>query len=341
MGDHVRREMTVRYPQVYRQNPAYRPIAINSTTSEERFLGGCLFHPMVRQREEMMEVLRGRAGWTMLFYFMIGCGSVRTSGPGGPGPELPPAPTVNHSPSGFWTFDYTPGALRYQVSRSAAIESQSNSGTSREITTNTTRELITLTPAGDSTIGFTAVIDTFSSTTQGRIGPVQPIQLPIQVTGIFSDSGLSITGDGNNKCNPVGSAITSDLHNLLTRFPARLSQGLAWQDSISITGCQAAIPTTSRILRSYVVSGEANYEGRPVIIVQRTDSVQAQGEGAQQQHPLRLDAGGTGSAVYYLDTKDGRVVRLTAGQELILTITTSGKTQQFKQSSMQDFRLSS
>lgn len=162
----------------------------------------------------------------------------------------------------------------------------------------------------------------------------------MQVTGTFSDSGLSIIRDDSSKCNPVGSAIASDLHNLLTRFPARLSQGLAWRDSVSTTGCQAAIPTTSRILRSYVVSGEAIYEGRPVLIVQRADSIQAQGEGAQQQHPLTLDARGTGSAVYYLDTKDGRVVRLTAGQELILTITTSGKPHQFKQSSKQDFRLS-
>ena len=37
MGDHARREMIVRIAQVIRQNPAYRPIANNVTTSEERF----------------------------------------------------------------------------------------------------------------------------------------------------------------------------------------------------------------------------------------------------------------------------------------------------------------
>jgi hypothetical protein len=246
---------------------------------------------------------------------------------------------VKPSSVSSWTFTYTPGALRYQISRSAAIESQSDSSTGREISTNITGELITLTPVPDSGIGFTAVIDTFSSTTQGRIGAVQPIQLPMQVAGIFSDSGLTITSDGSNKCNPVGSIVNSDLHNLLTQFPARLSQGLVWQDSVSMAGCQAAIPTTSRTIRSYTVSGEAVYEGRPVLIVQRTDSIQAQGEGAQQQHPMRLDVRGTGSAIYYLDTRDGRVVRLTAGQELLLTITASGKPHQFKQSSKQDFRL--
>jgi hypothetical protein len=286
-----------------------------------------------------MDIFRGRAGWTLLLYFMIGCGSVRTSPPGASPVELPPPPTVKPSSVGSWTFSYMPGALRYQISRSAAIESQADSSTGREISTNITGELITLTPAADSGVGFTVVIDTFSSTTQGRIGPVQPIQLPMQVAGMFSDSGLTITSDSSSKCNPVGSIINSDLHNLLTRFPAPLSQGLRWQDSVSMAGCQAAIPTTSRTVRSYTVSGEALYEGRPVLIVQRTDSIQAQGEGAQQQHPMRLDARGTGSAIYYLDTRDGRVVRLTAGQELLLTITASGKPHQFKQSSKQDFRL--
>ena len=286
-----------------------------------------------------MDILRGKAGWTLLLCFMIGCGSVRTSPPGAPPVELPLPPTVNPSSVGSWTFNYTPGTLRYQVSRSAAIESQSDSSTSREISTNITGELITLTPAIDSGIEFTAVVDTFSSTTQGRIGAVQPIQLPMQVAGIFSDTGLTITSGAGGKCSPVGSVINSDLHNLLTRFPARLSQGIVWQDSVSMTGCQAGIPTASRMIRSYVVSGEAIYEGRTVLIVQRTDSIQGQGEGAQQQHPMRLGARGTGSAIYYLDTQNGRVIRLTAGQELLLTITASGKPHQFKQSSKQDFKL--
>ena len=291
---------------------------------------------MIPQREEMLDVLRGRAGWTLLLYVTIGCASARTSLPGTP-VELPAPPTVNPSPVGSWTFNYTPGALRYQVSRSAAIESQSDSGTSREVSTNITRELVTLSPPGDSGIGFTAVIDTFSSTTQGRIGPVQPIQLPTQVTGIFSDSGLSIIADDSNKCNPVESAIASDLHNLLTRFPARLSKGLVWQDSVSTAGCQASIPTTSRTLRSYLVSGEAVYEGHPVLIVQRTDIIQAQGEGAQQQHPLTLDATGTGTALYYVSPRDGRMMRLNTEQDLDLAITMSGKIHRFRQISKQDF----
>jgi hypothetical protein len=230
--------------------------------------------------------------------------------------------------------------MRYQISRSAAIESRSDSSTNREISTNTTHELFTLTSAGDSGISFTAVVDTFSSTTQGLIGPVQPVQVPVQLSGIFAGNTFTISNDNNtDQCSPIRSVLLSDLHNLLTQFPAQLSQGLVWQDSVSTAGCQAAISTVSRTIRWYTVSGEAIYEGRAVLLVHRSDTIQAHGEGAQQQHRMILDAGGTGNAVYYLDTKDGRVVRLTAEQELNLTITTSSKAHQFKQSSRQDFRL--
>jgi hypothetical protein len=285
-----------------------------------------------------MDGRHARTGWTLLLYFTVGCAAARSSPPALPAPSAPPI--INPSSIGSWSFNYAPGVARYQISRSAAIEGQTDSGSNREISTNVTRELVTLTPAGDGAISFAAVIDAFASTTQGLIGPVQPTQLPVQVSGIFADSGFAITADGSsNKCNPVSSAVVSDLHNLLTRFPAPLSRGLVWKDSVSTAGCQAGIPTTSRIIRSFVVSGESIHEGQPVLVVQRTDTIQAQGEGAQAQHSVKLNAGGTGNAIYYLDTRNGRLVRLTTGQEMTLTVTASGKAHQFRQSTQQDFRL--
>ncbi len=273
---------------------------------------------------------------------LIGCAGARTSTPASPIPVVPPPPVIASPSASSWAFSYAPGAMRYQVSRTAAIESQSDTSRSREVSTNLTYELVTLTSAADSGIILTAVVDTFSTTTQGLIGPVQSAQLPVEVSGVFTGDSLSIAVDSNTntgRCNPIRSALISDLHNLLTRFPAQLTRGLAWRDSVNSSGCQAAIPTTSRTIRSFVVSGEAIYEGRSVLLIQRSDTIQAHGEGAQQQHALKLDAVGNGSAVYYLDTTDGRLVRLTSGQELILTITTSSKPHQFRQSSRQDFRL--
>ena len=285
-----------------------------------------------------MDSRHARTGWTLLLYFTIGCGATRGSPPVLPPPSAPPI--INPSSVSSWAFNYAPGVMRYQISRSAAIDGQTDSGSNREISTNMTRELVTLTPVGDGAIHFTAVIDTFASTTQGLIGVVQPVELPVQVSGIFADSGFTITTDGSNsKCNPVSSAIVSDLRNLLTRFPTPLSRGLIWKDSVSTAGCQAGIPTTSRTTRSYVVSGESVYEGQPVLVVQRIDTIQAQGEGAQEQHSVNLNASGTGNAIYYLDTKNSRLVRLTTGQEMTLTVTASGKAHRFRQSTRQEFKL--
>ena len=292
---------------------------------------------MISQREEMMDIVRRRAGWTLLLCFLIACGGARTSPVGAPMPDLPAPPIVNPSPASSWTFNYMPGALRYQVSRSAAIESQSDSSPAREISTNTTRELITLTPAGD-TIHFTAIVDTFSTITQGTIGPVQSVPLPVQLSGSFVGDSLIISVDSTTeKCNPVSSALSADLHNLLVRFPAQLSQGSNWRDSAELTACQGMIPTTVHIARSYLVSGETAYQGESVLLIQRTDSIHAHGEGAQQQHHVILDASGTGNAIYYVSPKDGRIVRVNTGQDLDLVITASGKIHRFKQNSKQEF----
>ena len=85
--------------------------------------------------------------------------------------------------------------------------------------------------------------------------------------------------------------------------------------------------------------GMSAYEGLPALVVQRTDTISAEGDGAQQQHRLVLNASGTGSATYYLDTSTGRVLHLTANQDSNLTVTTSGRTRQFRQSAKQEFGL--
>jgi hypothetical protein len=239
--------------------------------------------------------------------------------------------------AGSWTFNYAPGSVSYQISRSAAIESQSDSGNHRETSTNTTHEWLTLETAGD-TIFFTAIVDTFSTITQGKIGPVQSVQLPIRLSGSFVGDSITISTDSvAESCNPASSALVADLHNLFVRIPTQLSQGASWRDSVELNSCEGMIPTTVHIGRSYLVSGESTYEGIPVLVVQRSDTIRAHGEGAQQQHRLMLDASGTGKSLYYLSTRDGRIVRLNSGQDLDLAFTVAGQIHRFKQSSKQDF----
>ncbi len=266
------------------------------------------------------------------------CGSGRA--PGAPIPmPAPPVPVPTLSTKGPWNFNYSTGAASYRIVRNAVIENQSAVNSQREISTNATHESLTLQVVGD-TIHFTAVVDTFWTTTQGLIGPVQEVQLPAELTGSLAGDSLTFSADTlSNQCNPVRSAIATDVHNLIARFPAHLLVGTSWKDSVDSRGCQGTISTTSHIVRSYTVSGETEYQGSTVLLIQRTDVINAHGEGAQKQHRIILDANGTGNALYYLNPRDGYIVRLIVGQDLNLTITASGQSNHFKQSSKQDFSL--
>ena len=283
---------------------------------------------------------RRTASWHLLACLSAACTASTVPQPGRPvpSPSLPnPAPIP--SAVGSWTFNYAPGAIAYQISRTARIEGQSDSGSHQEVSTNTTHELLTLELAGD-TIHFTSIIDTSLTTTQGTIGPVKSVPLPVQLSGLFAGDSLIISGDSIvEKCNPVSSVLSADLHNLLVHFPVPFSQGGSWRDSVELTACQGMIPTSAHIVRSYIVSGETAYQGEPVLLIQRADSIHAHGEGAQQQHRVTLDVIGTGNAIYYVTPKDGHVVHINTGQDLDLAITASGKIHRFKQSSKQEFNL--
>lgn len=271
-----------------------------------------------------------------LLVITIACAPSAVPRPVQPTP-MPSLPNPVPSPANTWTINRSSGAISYQITRSAAIESQLDSNPHKEISTNTTHELVTLNLAGD-TIRFTAIIDTSSSTAQGTIGPVQSVQLPVQLSGsVISDSLKISTDSTTEKCNPVGSALSADLHNLLVGFPIQLSQGASWRDSVDLSTCQGMIPTTAHIARSYIVSGETTYQGLSVIIVQRSDSIHAHGEGAQQQHRVILDATGTGKAAYYLNPENGFILRLNTEQNLDLSIAASGKIHRFRESSTQNF----
>lgn len=269
----------------------------------------------------------------------IGCagGGTRQSQP--PAPQPAREEPVLRSPSASsWVFSYAPGVESYRVTRSATVEDVSDQ-THREVTTNLTHERLGLERVGD-TIQFTVVVDTFTTTTQNLLGAAQASPLPIRLGGILVHDTLQISADSATaSCSPSQSAIRSDIHNLIIPFPDRLEQGMVWTDSLELAGCQAMIPTTARIRRSFRVSGETSYDGRSVVLIQRRDSIQAHGEGAQGQHRLILDAVGSGSVLYYVSPSSGQILNATAEQSLSLAITASDRTSSFRQNLKQEFSL--
>jgi hypothetical protein len=276
----------------------------------------------------------------VVVFFSTACATTRSSAPPVAVPT-PATPVEQTSPpvisrSGVWSFKYQPGITGYQVIRNATIARSDTTGNT-ELSTNTSHEVLTLESA-DLGVNFLAVIDSFATTTQGMIGPVQPAPLPVQVSGSFSNSRLAISNEPpGEKCNPVQSVLFADLYNLLIPFPQQLSAGMSWTDSVEIRGCPAGVPTLSRTTRTFTVAGETTYDGQPALMIQRIDTTQAEGEGGLQQHRVLIDAQGTGTAAYYLDVPSGRIVHLTVNQTMTLGVTASNRKYQLKQNSKQEF----
>lgn len=274
--------------------------------------------------------------------FSVACTTARRSPL--PTPSPTPASPIDKvaSPAvpgvSAWSFRYQPGMAGYQVARSATISRLDTVGNA-ELSTNTSHELVTL-DSTDPGINFVAVVDGFTTTVQGLIGPVQPTQLPVQLSGSLTPSGLTISSQTpGEKCNPVHSVLFADLYNLLVPFPPNLSSGVSWTDSVEVRGCPAGVPTLSHTTRTFTVAGEVTYDGHPAVMVQRVDTTRAQGEGGLQQHRVSIEAHGAGTAVYYLDVASGRIIHLTTNQTLALGVTASSRQYQLKQDSKQEFEI--
>ncbi len=265
-------------------------------------------------------------------------------------PQPYPLPTPGESrteaisrdaPPGGWSFHYGVGPSNYRTTRIAAIEIRTDSGVHREISTNTTYELISLASnPGPDTMLVTVVADSFATTTQGRIGPVQSVQLPVKISAVFTGSGIAMEGEtAAGKCDPVASTLASDLRNLIPMVPSQLTPGMSWSDSVQTGGCQAGIPTLLNLRRIFLVSGETRGQGQPMLVILRTDTIRARGEGSQLQHRVALQAEGSGRATYHFDPAIGKVVQLRTEQNLNLSFTASARTTRFRETSQQEFLL--
>jgi hypothetical protein len=252
--------------------------------------------------------------------------------------QLPSSSAIT-APARTWTFRYTPGTMEYEISRSAEIQTQPDSASEHQVSTNRTHETIVL---DTTTQGFSilATIDTFSVTTQGLIGPVEHVEVPVSVKATFTTDTFAIPMQNTvGECSPVTSTLVSDLNNLITRFPPQLLQGFRWSDSLEVSGCYATVQTIAHLVRTFVVIGQSSYAGIPVVLVERTDTIHAQGEGVQLQHRITLEAAGSGHSQYFLSQDAGRVIHLSTDQLVKLSVSASKRLYKFTEDSHQEFRL--
>ncbi len=306
-------------------------------------VGGCWFskypHRVIAMIPERSWV------WPIAICFSLACASVHSSPVPAATPHpvaAVPAPIATPSDSvgrGPWTFTRTAGRATYLVTRNAVIQRADSGDGQTQVAANTTRETLTFEPSTQG-INITAVVDSFSPMAHELNEQVQPVVLHVQSSALLADNVLTIKSDNDAEaCSPISSVLTMDLHNLVIPFPDSLIPGLVWKDSVTMKGCQAGIPTSSKVTRSFLVKGDTLSEGDPVVEVVRTDSASLEGEGGLQQHRVSIQAVGSGTGTYYLDMSSGQVLRLTTDQIVNVELTTVANKSKFVQHAKQEFLL--
>ena len=119
-------------------------------------------------------------------------------------------------------------------------------------------------------------------------------------------------------------------------IPLELQRGQSWTDSTSTALCSGSIPVTLTALRHYQVIGEINNGAHIGLLLERLDKTSLAGEGAEGQHRVQLKSEGTGRTELLIDPITGALLEVTGTNTSLVTITTSGRSQKFTQTSKEE-----
>jgi hypothetical protein len=97
--------------------------------------------------------------------------------------------------------------------------------------------------------------------------------------------------------------------------------------------CSGSIPVTLTALQSYRVLGETTSGARSGILLERIDKTASTGEGADGQHRVQLKSEGSGQTQLLIDPLSGVLLEATGMNTTTATVTTSGRSQKFTQTS--------
>lgn len=122
------------------------------------------------------------------------------------------------------------------------------------------------------------------------------------------------------------------IHRNLFALPAVVVQGTIWADSMTLSGCSGSLPVQLTVARTYRVAGQAEHDGKPVLVIEQAGHLVAIGEGAEGQHRVFLRSRGTESGRFYLEPVSGFLLEAEIKQSSTVTVTTSGRSQDFVQS---------
>jgi len=142
-----------------------------------------------------------------------------------------------------------------------------------------------------------------------------------------------LTVDSSLDCNNEVSSIVPLIQRALVMPPIQLQKDLTWTDSTDTSICSGPVPVLLTGVKHYRVIGETRQGIIPAILIERQDRTVSAGEGTEGQHRIQIKSQGTGRSSIFIDAQTGALLDMTTVNSTTVTVTVSGRTRQFVQSS--------
>ena len=280
-----------------------------------------------------------------LLAFSVVLSACRSSTPGGvpsPDPGSPPTVSIDRTSSEAtaWTISPINQESSYNSVTSATLESTGLPVSSRDTITSTVRYSLSI--SRDQTPpSYTARIESISiqggSRTRDSTRSSEGL-LPFMITGRLEPNHITLElprsqADLSTACSNQVMAVIPIIQRSLVLVPLQLHKGLTWTDSVVADICSGPLQTSLSSVRTYLVKGQGVIHDRAVILLEQHNRTSFTGEGAQQQHRIRVRGNGSGKAQLAVDAATGALIEAVADHVTALTIISSGRDQHFTQTS--------
>lgn len=248
------------------------------------------------------------------------------------GDSSPPPSSAELSSHTSWTLQPDEQQHRYRSSTISSVMMDQPSAIPRDSTTLTTNFTVSI--RRDSRgASYSVTVEGLSLTSASRLSPVvvSDFPSPVLFTGRFEKGQYSL--DPPADCSNQVSSVISTIQRSLIIIPVQLRRSQSWTDSTSTAACSGPIPVTLTALRHYRVVGEIADGTHSGILLERVDKTSSFGEGSEGQHRIQLRTEGTGNTQFLIDPLTGTLLEATGVNTTLATVTTSGRSQRFSQTS--------
>lgn len=237
-----------------------------------------------------------------------------------------------------WTISPTSKVHRYTSVTNAALELLDSTTTSRDTVISTVSFSLAVsrnaTPAS-----YSALVESIATTTGFKTGGTAAssrISLPFAFSGRFEPGRITLdfpkaqTEVSIDCANEVFSAVPVVQRSLIL-IPLQLSSGMTWTDSAVASICSGPLLVSLTSVRIYHVRGQAKINDHPAILLDQESRTSFNGEGAQNQHRIRVQGNGSGTTQLTVDTETGALIDAAGSHTTAIIVTSSGRNQRFTQ----------